>query len=141
MAFYEEELRKIVSPYYPDATYVGRTCYVRLDEMNRAKINFAATCVLSDHDALRMTVLNRDGGKVDSVLVRFDDLLGTKHVDSPYYPNGVVPSIMYVGDMAEWRAYIPNQSDYEKLGEAVSAYLSVYQEQTQESSPGWGQTM
>lgn len=37
MTFYEQELRKIVGERYPDATYVGRACYVRLDEMNRAK--------------------------------------------------------------------------------------------------------
>ena len=43
MTFYEQELRKIVGERYPDATYVGRACYVRLDEMNRAKIQFVTT--------------------------------------------------------------------------------------------------
>ena len=38
MTFYEQELRKIVGERYPDATYVGRVCYVRLSDMNRAKI-------------------------------------------------------------------------------------------------------
>jgi hypothetical protein len=42
---------------------------------------------------------------------------------------------------ADWYVYHPDLGDYESLGEAVSTYLSVYQEQTQESSPGWGQTM
>lgn len=40
MNFFEQELHKIVAPKYPDATYVGRACYVRLDELNRAKIQF-----------------------------------------------------------------------------------------------------
>ena len=40
MTFFEQELRKIVGTEYPDATFVGRACYVRLDEMNRAKIQF-----------------------------------------------------------------------------------------------------
>ena len=40
MTFYEQELRKIVGERYPDATYVGRACYVRLSDMNRAKIQF-----------------------------------------------------------------------------------------------------
>ena len=30
MNFFEQELHKIVAPKYPDATYVGRACYVRL---------------------------------------------------------------------------------------------------------------
>ena len=37
MTVFEKELRKIVEPTYPDATFVGRACYVRLSEMNRAK--------------------------------------------------------------------------------------------------------
>lgn len=41
MTFYEQELRKIVGERYPDATYVGRACYVRLSDMNRAKINLS----------------------------------------------------------------------------------------------------
>ena len=28
MNFFEQELHKIVAPKYPDATYVGRACYV-----------------------------------------------------------------------------------------------------------------
>ena len=45
MNFFEQELHKIVAPKYPDATYVGRACYVRLDELNRAKIQFATGIV------------------------------------------------------------------------------------------------
>ena len=43
MTFYEQELRKIVGERYPDATYVGRACYVRLSDMNRAKIQSPAS--------------------------------------------------------------------------------------------------
>ena len=34
MNFFEQELHKIVAPKYPDATYVGRACYVRLDAVS-----------------------------------------------------------------------------------------------------------
>ena len=49
MTFYEQELRKIVGERYPDATYVGRACYVRLDEMNRAKIQFVTTGIANQY--------------------------------------------------------------------------------------------
>ena len=48
MTFFEQELRKIVGDVYPDATFVGRACYVRLSNMNRAKIQFT-TCGTADH--------------------------------------------------------------------------------------------
>ena len=45
MNFFEQELRKIVGSAYPDATYIGRACYVRLGEENRAKIQFVTGIV------------------------------------------------------------------------------------------------
>ena len=61
MTFYEQELRKIVGERYPDATYVGRACYVRLSDMNRAKIQFATGIVANQYNALQM-VLTRTFG-------------------------------------------------------------------------------
>ena len=65
MTFYEQELRKIVGERYPDATYVGRSCYVRLSDMNRAKIQFVTGIVSNQYNALQMTILNRSEGQVD----------------------------------------------------------------------------
>ena len=62
MTFYEQELRKIVGERYPDATYVGRACYVRLSDMNRAKIQFVAGIVANQYNALQLTILNRGEG-------------------------------------------------------------------------------
>ena len=53
MTFYEQELRKIVGERYPDATYVGRACYVRLSDMNRAKIQFVTGIVANQYNALQ----------------------------------------------------------------------------------------
>ena len=59
MNFFEQELRKIVGSAYPDATYIGRACYVRLGEENRAKIQFVTGIVSNQYNALQMTILNR----------------------------------------------------------------------------------
>jgi hypothetical protein len=143
MNFFEQELRKIVSPYYPDATYVGRACYVRLDEMNRAKIQFATGNVSNQYNALRMDILNRNDGQVDTLRVRFADLLGNKQVSNPNFQNGVSPHIWDDYGKADWYVYHPDLRDYKMLGGAVSDYLDVFQEQIQESSaaPSWEQTM
>ena len=50
MTFFERELRKIVQPIYPDAVFVGRACYVRLSEMNRAKLQ-VVTCGMAGRPA------------------------------------------------------------------------------------------
>lgn len=128
MTFYEQELRKIVGSAYPDASYVGRTCYVRLDEMNRAKIQFITTGISKHYDALRMTILNRQEGEVDNLALRFSDLLGKKDV---------MPHIWDDAGDVDWYIYHPSRQDYEVLTDAVSDYLGIFQEQEQV----WQQTM
>ena len=141
MTFFEQELRKIVGDVYPNATFVGRACYVRLSDMNRAKIQFT-TCGTADHyEALQMTILNRSDGQVDTLRLRFKDVLGTKQVNNPNFRNGVSPHAWTYNGKTEWYAYHPNSRDYQMLTDAVSDYLDVFQEQSQTADQQWQQTM
>lgn len=140
MNFFEQELRKIVGSQYPDAAFVGRACYVRLNEMNRAKIQFT-TCGTADrYQALQMTILNRNDGQVDTLRLRFADLLGKGQVNNPYIQQSGPYAWTYNGK-TEWYAYHPNDRDYRQLTDAVSGYLDVFQEQAQSSEQQWQQTM
>lgn len=141
MTFFEQELRKIIGDVYPDATFVGRACYVRLSDMNRAKIQFVTTGIASHYDALRLTILNRHEGEVDNLLLRFTDLLGKKQVSNPNFQNGVMPHIWDDYGKASWYVYHPNSRDYQTLTDAVSDYLEVFQEQAQTADQQWQQTM
>lgn len=141
MNFFEQELRKIVAPTYPDATYVGRACYVRLSEMNRAKIEFITGIVANQYHALRLTILNRSEGQVDILLLKLSDILGKKQTNNPNFRDGVSPHIWDDYGKAEWFVYHPNSRDYQQLTDAVSDYLEVFQEQTQTADPQWQQTM
>ena len=80
MTFFENELRKILIPQYPETTFVGRAAYIRLSDTNRAKIQFVSTNIASHYDALRLTILNQQEGAVDNLLLRFSELLGKKMV-------------------------------------------------------------
>ena len=120
MTFYEQELRKIVGERYPDATYVGRACYVRLSNMNRAKIQFVTGIVANQYNALQLTILNRSEGQVDTLRLRFSDLLGTKMTSNPNFRNGVEPHIWDDYGKVSWYLYHPTRQDYEVLSDAVS---------------------
>ena len=41
----------------------------------------------------------------------------------------------------DWYVYHPNSRDYQKLTDAVSDYLEVFQEQSQTADQQWQQTM
>lgn len=112
MTFYEQELRKIIGEQYPDATYVGRVCYVRLSDMNRAKIQFVTGSVANQYNALQLTILNRSEGQVDTLRLRFSDLLGTKVTSNPNFRNGVDPHIWDDYGKVDWYVYHPSRQDY-----------------------------
>lgn len=141
MTFYEKELRKIVEPNYPDATFIGRACYVHLDEMNRAKIQFISTKISGQYDALRISILNRQEGDVDNLLLRFLDLLGKKMTSNPNFRDGVNPHIWDGCDKINWYVYQPTGKDYQILSDSVARYLDVFMEQTQITDQSWSQTM
>ena len=48
--------------------------------MNRAKIQFVTGIVFNQYNALQVTILNCSEGQVDTLRLRFSDLLGTKTV-------------------------------------------------------------
>ena len=141
MNFFEQELHKIVTPKYPDATYVGRACYVRLDELNRAKIQFVTGIVANQYRALRISILNRNEGQVDVLLLNLSDILGKKQTSNPNFKSGITPYIWDDYGKADWYVYHPNSQDYQQLTDAVSDYLEVFQEQAQTAAPQWQQTM
>ena len=141
MTFYEQELRKIIGEQYSDATYVGRVCYVRLSDMNRAKIQFVTGIVANQYNALQMTILNRSEGQVDTLRLRFSDLLGTKMTSNPNFRSGVEPHIWDDYGKVDWYVYHLTRQDYETLSNAVSDYLEVFQDMSQSNDQQWSQTM
>ena len=141
MTFYEQELRKIVGERHPDATYVGRACYVRLSDMNRAKIQFVTGIVANQYHALQLTILNRNEGQVDVLRLQLTDLLGRKMTSNPNFSNGIMPHIRDDGGKVDWYVYHPTRQDYEILSDAVSDYLDVFQDMSQSSDRQWEQTV
>ena len=131
MNFFEQELRKIVGSAYPDATYIGRACYVRLGEENRAKIQFVTGIVSNQYNALQMTILNRSEGTVDTLRVSLTDLLGKQATKNPNFRNGVEPHIWDDNGNVSWYVYQPSSRDYQTLTNEISEYLGLFQQQTQ----------
>lgn len=140
MNFFEQELRKIAGKTHPDATFVGRACYIRLSEANRAKLQFV-TCGYADrYEALKLTGLKRQDGPVDSLLLRFGDLLGSKKVNNTFIRE-LTPYAWTCNEETDWYAYQPTEKDYTILRDAVDGYLSVFMEPTKYPAHQKKQTM
>lgn len=138
MTTFENELRKLFDHdvVFVNARFTGNTCYGRLNEEVRVKARFV-TCDYGDHyEALKVTLLNRREGEIDSVLLRFRDLWGMKKVSNPNFQQGVSPHLWVCDGKVEWYVYQPNEADRQQLKAAVQTYLDVFQEPVQGQQMG-----
>lgn len=138
MTFFEQELRKLFDhdAVFADTCFVGNTCYGRLTDSIRVKINFQTGGISNQYDRLKVTLLNRNEGVIDSIALRFKDLWGMKATSNPNFRDGVSPHIWDDYGKASWYVYHPNKTDYKQLTEAVGTYLQVFQEPVQEQQMG-----
>lgn len=137
MNYFEQELRKIIeqSEAAGNASFVGRACFVSLAPDLRAKMEFITLGYANHYEALRVAILNRRDGPVDSLTIRFADLFGKKKVSNPNFRNGLVPYIWTYDGKHEWYVYHPTKADYKELATVVDEYLQVFQPEMGEA-PG-----
>ena len=141
MTFFEQELQKIFGKGMglSDIRIVGNACYGGLSEDIRMKAYFDTKRVSGQYEVLKITMLNRNEGPIDSVALHFSDLWGRKKVNNPNFREGIYPYMWKDGGNAEWYVYKPNADDYGQLSRAASDYLDVFREPVQELQ--MGQTM
>ena len=88
MTKFEQELRKLFDhdKLFSDVRFVGNTCYGRLTDQIRVKVSFQTGIVADRYDRLKITLLNRNEGPIDSLVLRFYDFWGVMAVDYiPYF--------------------------------------------------------
>ena len=138
MTFFEQELQKLFGKGtgLSDVRIVGNACYGRLSEDIRVKIHFTNTFSSDNYDALKVVLINRREGPIDSMALHFSDLWGIRMVNNPNFRDGVCPHIWKDGGDVKWYIYKPTEADYRQLSGAVSDYLDVFREPVQEQQMG-----
>lgn len=128
---FENELRRIFDDmdcFEQDGLkYVGRAFYGKIDDDLILKAEYVSLRVLDCYSALKLEVLNRDEGVLDSNIIHFSEIWGRKPTDNPNYKNGVHPRLEKDGDKLNWCIYTPTGHDMWQLREVVADYVSVYQ--------------
>ena len=133
--FFERELGRVFGDgqVIRDPTYSGRACLGTLGKDLRVRAQFITTGYADHYDALKITVLNRTDGPVDTLVLKLKDLLGKKPVPgNPNFRSGVTPHIWEDYGKFEWYAYRPTEADYETIRQAAKQYLDVFRDRQQE---------
>ena len=134
-SFFEQELGRLFGDgqVIRNPTYSGRSCFGTLGKDLRVRARFITTGYADHYDSLKITVLNRTDGPVDTLVLKLKDLLGKKSVPgNPYFPNGVAPHIWLDQGKPEWYAFQPTAADYDTIRQAAKQYLDVFRDRQQE---------
>ena len=134
-SFFDQELWRLFGDgkIIDSPACAGRTCFGTLGKDLRVRIQFVSTHISGEYDALKLTVLNRTDGPVDTQVLKLKDLLGKKPVPgNPNFRGGVVPHIWDDYGKFEWYAYRPTDADYDTIRQAAGQYLNVFRDRQQE---------
>ncbi len=127
MNFFEQELRKVCakSEYIDRPKFVGRACLFRLTNETIGKLEFVPQKITDHFDALRVSVISRTEGQIDSQIVNLTELIGKK----PHYDSMVEPHIWLDNGKPRWFGFTPTANDYTAMAESADDYLSCFADQ------------
>lgn len=123
MTFMEQELRRMTEKCRNTFTYVGGTCYARINEDIRMRLELCP----GKWNGLVMTILNRYEGEVDSNKILFADLWGMR---KGAFEGEVEEPRIYISSYDKtwcWSGDAPVQREYDELAEIIDRYISVFQ--------------
>lgn len=126
--FFEQELRKLFEDgtIIQSPSFTGRACLGTLGQDLRVRAQFVTTGYADHYDTLRITVLNRTDGPVDTLSLKLSDVWGANKKDRS--GNPIKPYIWVYRDEIDWYSYHPTQTDREKLKEEVKQYLEPFRD-------------
>lgn len=128
MNFLEQELAKAVSQsrVLKNGMCIARAAFGEIGEDIRAKIEFVTLGTKDKYEGVKVTILNRREGVIDSAVLRLKDIWGMQRVGQMV--REVEPHIWTYNDNYEWYGFNPKRADYDKLTIAIDRYLSVFQD-------------
>ncbi len=133
MTVFEQEMRKFFaeSPNLSaDTLFSNKVMLTPIGENLRAKVEFITTQVSDHYNALKLSIINRTEGVVDTQVFKFKDIIGMK--------NGQEPHIWDDHGRVGWYMFNPSLSDRESVQEEIEAYIGMYSDQEMHHG---GQTM
>lgn len=114
-----QELRDAMRKRRPDVVCLSGVCYLRLDGGNLAKAEFVSRS--GNYDGLRLTVLNRRTGPVDTLTVHLGDL-----------PRSAKSTASDDAENVPWDIYRP-LPNIDALTEVVEEYLNLFRDPDSET--------
>ena len=90
----------------------------------RAKIEFVTARVSGQYEGLKLSIINKNEGLIDSQTFMFHEIIGLKGASRDRKPH-----IWDDNGRATWFGYEPTPSEFEDIASKVEDYVDMYADQ------------
>lgn len=127
MNFFEANLRKVFDNVVgiKNVQYIGRTCYATVSDNNRMKASFVTLGTHEHYEGLKISIIDKNEGKIDSTTIRFEDVWGKKY---EAMGNKIAPYMWVYKGKAEWYTPEPSEKEFYDLSALSSYYVGNFRD-------------
>ena len=124
MNFYEKQLKRMFPDYDTqsgDTIFAGKSMLSIISDDLRAKVEFVTGRVAGQYEGLRLSIINKNEGIIDSQSFMFYEIIGMKGPEKDRKPH-----VWDDNGNAKWFAYEPTDAELESIGSKVEEYVWLY---------------
>lgn len=125
MNFYEQEMRMMFGSKknIKEAKFCGKVMLAKLNDELRVKLQFVEMGYANHYSAIRMTIINRKDGELDTITFRFEDIIGLKAMRS----GDKVEPYMWTYNNESWWYTPVMDAEKKKIADTINGFISMYQ--------------
>ena len=127
MNFYEKQLKSMfpeLDTKSGDTIFSGKAMLTIIGENLRAKVEFVTGRVSGQYEGLKLSIINKNEGVIDTQTFKFYEIIGLKGPDKDRRPH-----VWDDNGKADWFVYKPTEAELTKIGSKVEDYIWMYVDQ------------
>ena len=124
MNFYEKQLKRMFPDFDTqsgDTIFAGKAMLSIISDDLRAKVEFITTRVAGQYEGLRLSIINKHDGVIDSQTFMFHEIVGLKGPKKDQKPH-----VWDDNGKPDWFVYEPTTEELEQIGSKVEDYVFMY---------------
>lgn len=124
MNFYEKQLKRMFPDFDTqsgDTIFAGKAMLSIISDDLRAKVEFITTRVAGQYEGLRLSIINKHDGVIDSQAFMFHEIVGLKGPKKDQKPH-----VWDDNGKPDWFVYEPTTEELEQIGSKVEDYVFMY---------------
>lgn len=124
MNFYEKQFKRMFPDFDTqsgDTIFAGKAMLSIISDDLRAKVEFITTRVAGQYEGLRLSIINKHDGVIDSQAFMFHEIVGLKGPKKDQKPH-----VWDDNGKPDWFVYEPTTEELEQIGSKVEDYVFMY---------------